>query len=339
MDICTSDSQRGELCSLYSQANGEDPIGTATPFERCLIVELQPPWDRDVWQTSDLTRAIKRSVAQHMGPGPAVRMLAVEPDAEGFGTEDKDPNWARVFWFAKPQRDLFRRYGHRQFQVPVAQLPDLAASLVQGGEPNGSSREIKTEDLRWELFLCTQGTRDACCGQFGKELYDQLRGAQTERNNQDWRVWRSSHLGGHRLSPTLMEMTAGRSYGHLTPNAVQTLLEPEQGNLDDLLSCYRGWSGFQMYEQIVEREIWRQEGWSWMSQQCAGRTLEKREDKSARVEITCNNGNGGATTTYTAEVKVRDQVHTLNNSFTDKYFYANRYEVTNLEKHQVRSAA
>ncbi len=333
MDACASDCPPGELCSLYSQANGEDPIGTATPFDRCLIVELQPPWDRDVWQTSDFTRAIKRAVVQPPGSGPAIRLLAVQPDPEGYATEDEDPEWARVFWFTRPSQDLFRRYRHRQFHVPVAQLPEVAATLAQGGEPNGASHEVEEQEQRWELFLCTHSTRDACCGQFGREMYDQLRLTQSEGGDQGWRVWRCSHLGGHRLAPTLMEMNAGRSYGHLTPSALHTLLSPEQGNLEELLDCYRGWSGLQMYEQIVEREIWRQEGWAWAGQQCAGRTLEVRADKSARVEISCGAVGSGIQATYTAEVKVRDQVHTLNNSFTEKYFYANRFEVSDLEKH------
>ncbi len=335
MDTCTADALSGELCSLYSQANGEDPIGTATPFERCLIVELQPPWDRDVWQTSDLTRAIKRATVQPRGSGPAVRLLAVQPDPEGYVEEDKDPNWARVFWFTRPPQDHFHRYGHRQFHVPVVQLPELVARLVQGGEPNGASREVGKQDLRRELFLCTHSTRDACCGRFGQEMYDRLRQAQSENGDPVWRVWRSSHLGGHRLAPTLMEMNAGRSYGHLTPAALHTLLSPEQGNLAELLDCYRGWSGLQMYEQIVEREIWRQEGWAWTGRPCAGRTLEVRKDKSARVEISCDAAAGSVEAIYTAEVKVRDQVHTLNNSYTDKYFYINRYAVSALEKRPV----
>ena len=335
MDTCTPDCPPGELCSLYSQANGEDPIGTATPFARCLIVELQPPWNRDVWQTSDLTRAIKRAVGQSQKSGPAVRLLAVQPDPEGYVAEDNDPDWARVFWFTRPPQDLFRGYGHRQFHVPVAQLSELAATLVQGGEPNGASRELGEQELRWELFLCTHSARDACCGRFGQEMYDQLRQAQAEQGDRNWRVWRSSHLGGHRLAPTLMEMNAGRSWGHLTPTALHTLLSPRQGNLEELLECYRGWSGLQMYEQIVEREIWRQEGWSWTGQQCAGRTLEIRKDKSARVEISCGTAGGGMEALYTAEVQVRDQVHTLNNSYTDKYFYANRFEVSDLERRSV----
>jgi len=328
MDACTADCAPGELCSLYSQANGEDPIGTATPFERCLIVELQPPWDRDVWRTSDLTKAVKRAVMQSRGSGPAVRLLAVQPDPEGYVAEDQGPDWARVFWFTRPLQQRFRQYAYRHFHVPVVHLPELAATLARGGEPQGASREVEQQELRRELFLCTHNTRDACCGRFGQEMYDRLRRTQSAQGDQGWRVWRTSHLGGHRLAPTLMDMNAGRSYGHLTPAAVHALLFPEQGTLDELLNCYRGWSGLQMYEQIVEREIWRREGWAWTRRQCAGRTLEGRKGKAARVEISCSTGDGAAT--YTAEVQVRDQVHTLNSSYTDKYFYATRFTVSDL---------
>ena len=41
-----SNLPQGELCSVYSFAQGEDPIGSATPFKRCLLVELPTPWDQ-----------------------------------------------------------------------------------------------------------------------------------------------------------------------------------------------------------------------------------------------------------------------------------------------------
>lgn len=330
MQDSASDCQPGELCSLYSIANGEDPIGTASPFERCLIVEVPTPWDRDVWSTSEYTEAIKRASVPPKGMGSAVRLLAIQRDPDDSADADRDADEARVFWFTRPAGSHFREYDYRLFYVPAAGLPDAVEELVRNGAPNGASREAAEAEKRRELFLCTHSSRDVCCGRFGQELFDELREVQLKKET-DWRVWPVSHLGGHRLAPTLMDMRSGRNYGHMTSSALQGMLEPQSENLDELLRCYRGWSGVKMFEQIAEREIWRREGPEWAERPLSGHIVEVREDKSVLVEISSPAAVEGTRDVYTAEVRVKDKVHTLNNSFTEKFQYVNRYDVTSLE--------
>src|SRR5215212_7705456 len=40
-----------ELACVVSQANGEDPAGTGTPFAGYLLVEVAPPWEYDVGES------------------------------------------------------------------------------------------------------------------------------------------------------------------------------------------------------------------------------------------------------------------------------------------------
>lgn len=37
------------FCSLISQANGEDPIGSAIATEQYLIIETPQPWPIEIW--------------------------------------------------------------------------------------------------------------------------------------------------------------------------------------------------------------------------------------------------------------------------------------------------
>ena len=52
-----------------------------------------------------------------------------------------------------------------------------------------------------DILVCTHGARDACCGKFGYGFYVEMRGLAAVRGD-GVRVWRTSHLGGHRFAPT-----------------------------------------------------------------------------------------------------------------------------------------
>ena len=332
-----SSPPQGELCSLYSQANGEDPIGSATPFDRCLIVEMPLPWPRDVWQASPLSRRIKKTAAEGRRGHAPVRLLAIEPEAASVQAEG-----SRVFWFQRPQNPdgspLFADYDKQEFRVPHDQLAALTAALVTD-DTSAAVREryaLPAQRSR-DLFVCMQASRDACCGRFGLDVFRQLQDYATEAWAEDLRVWRVSHLGGHRLAPTLMDMPSGQSFGHLKVELLESLLRRE-GDLDALLKCYRGWSGMTKYAQIAEREVWRAQGWPWPACRRAAQVRDAAEDGANRIRIDYETPDDKDRGTFQTRVEAKDQVHTLNNSYTDKYFYIDRYQVSDLE-HRTRAGS
>lgn len=326
-----SNLPQGELCSVYSFAQGEDPIGSATPFSRCLLVEIPTPWDRDVWSTSDKTKAIKRLAGQASRHGDVVRLLAFQPDPNA---DRALANMSRVFVYQRPEAANgvggFSAYAKREYLVPsddlLTVLPVLLQEPVPAPLPAGV-QEVgrKTRDI----FLCTHVDRDVCCGRFGKELFDALQASDQVRSQSDLRLWRVSHLGGHRLAPTLMDMPNGMAFGHLTADTALSLLEGS-GDLEALLRCYRGWSGMEPMAQIAERAVWRETGWRWTSYRRQASVLVRNEDKSGTVRIDWTAPNGGSSGNWEVTIEYRDQVHTLNNSFTEKYFYIDRFKVASI---------
>jgi len=36
-----------QFCSVISKANGEDPIGSAAPFDSLLVMEIPQPWTEE----------------------------------------------------------------------------------------------------------------------------------------------------------------------------------------------------------------------------------------------------------------------------------------------------
>jgi len=65
-----------------------------------------------------------------------------------------------------------------------------------------------------DTFICTHGAIDACCAKFGYPVFKEL-SRLAEGTSMPTRVWRRSHVDGHRFAPTVMEIPSGRSWGRL----------------------------------------------------------------------------------------------------------------------------
>jgi len=66
------------------------------------------------------------------------------------------------------------------------------------------------------LAVCTNASRDLCCGLDGRALVEALGDVPG--------VWESSHLGGHRFAPTALLVPHGLVYGRLTPQVAHDLI-------------------------------------------------------------------------------------------------------------------
>lgn len=147
------------------------------------------------------------------------------------------------------------------------------------------------------------------------------------------RVWRTSHLGGHRFAPTLLELPEGRYWGHLEIGAAEDIVtrgRPPSG----LAAFYRGWAGFgSLFEQIAEREILAREGWAWSGYLKSGEVLRTGENGEwAEVRISHRSPDGRDAGTHVAMVEAAGSVMTLSNSGTDPLEEVVQYRVSRLER-------
>jgi len=83
---------------------------------------------------------------------------------------------------------------------------DLEA-VVHGSEP-----ALGRPDPATVLLVCTNGRRDACCARRGRAAVAELAAAGHE-------VWETSHVGGHRFSPTVLRLPDAWVFGG--PSATQ----------------------------------------------------------------------------------------------------------------------
>ncbi len=316
------------LCSVVSKAAGEDTAGCAAPFASYLGVEVAPPWKYDVTESPHFPDGLRETVEKAQNAGVIGKFTALFPDPVYSSRE----GYARALYLRKPPGP-FAAYEKSEYAVPEDEIVQLVEALAEG--PEGLSRfERYREDASRvrDILVCTHGSHDACCGKFGYPVYATLRYGYAAILGKRLRVWRTSHLGGHRFAPTLLDFPEGRYWGRLEPGALENLVV-RNGPASELGRFYRGWAGFGgKFEQIAEREILVREGWEWTRYPKSGKTLavdENGDRAEVRIEYATPDGEMGA---YQATLLANGAVKTLHNSGLDPLQEARQYRVSRLEK-------
>lgn len=321
---------RAELCAAFSQAQAEDPIGMASAAERYVIMELAPPWERDIRHSPhfppDLAQALERAQAQPLHLTTRFHCIAPDPEYSA-------PGHTRFLVFQKPAGAIVTFERH-EFLVPEALAPAIGASLIARPEVVASLAGFRQRtDHVWDLMVCTHGAKDACCAKFGYPLYERLRRAYAAHSGGRLRAWRTSHFGGHRLAPTLIDFPEGRYWGHLNATALERLVGRD-GPVADLRRHYRGWGGLgNHFEQVFEREAFMAEGWAWVTYRKDARTVRVAEDNSrAEVELAFASPDGRAEGMYRGIVEVSGTVPYVHCLEPGHQGETKQYRVMHLEK-------
>lgn len=315
------------LCSDISKANGEDPIGTASSFDRCLLIELPKPWANDVWQSQRVSAELRQAIAQVDAVGLNLKVLAIQPDPDYT-----QPDLTQVILYSRPTSETaFSRYEREAYTLPVTLVPALVEALLTQPDRLTPFKQYKQESvLQRELLVCTHGSRDSCCGKYGIPLYDVLRKVALPCFGQPLRVWQVSHIGGHRLAGTMLDFPHGHYWGHLNVSILPTLLE-YCGSAEAVQPFYRGWAGLSNIAQVAEREIWMREGWRWLEYQKCGRHTSLNNTQT-EIELDYRSPDGQDVGSYKAIVECIGQVETLRSSGHDDLTLVDQYAVTSLEK-------
>jgi len=313
------------LCSLVSRAAGDDPAGSATPFHAYLGVEVRPPWRNDVAESPRFPGGLWDAVQKAWSAGAISRFTGLMPEPH-----HSREGHTRVLLMRRLAPGPFALYDRTEYLLPDAELVPLVEALARPEDLARfeSYREPGT-GVR-DFLVCTHGSRDACCGKFGYPVYEAL--LTHAASDPGLRVWRTSHMGGHRFAPTLIEFPEGRYWGHLEPEAAGALARRDVP-FSDLRAHYRGWAGLESkFEQIAEREILTREGWGWTVYPKEGRILSVSEDEDraeVRIDYERPDGSAGA---YEALVVASGTVMTLASSGTDPLQQVRQYRVARLEK-------
>ncbi|MFE4106874.1 sucrase ferredoxin [Almyronema epifaneia] len=328
----TSDCQ---FCSVVSKINGEDPIGSANFCLGWLVMELPLPWTKERFDTDPLLQPIYQLLHTLFNQGIQVMPLAIAPD-RSYST----PGRSRVVYYQQPAA-AFAQFEPQEFLLPSEQIINLVkALLLDPAELPHFDAYRRPVQAQRELMVCTHGNIDVACARFGQPVYQQLRrsyasikdpgiaeGAGVNRDSLPMsasmrsaaplRVWRCSHFGGHQFAPTLIDFPLGQVWGHLELEILDALVRRDRP-VTELRPFYRGWSALGKFEQIVEREIWMERGWEWLTFHKSGQVLAQDGNHKtphwAKVRIHFKSPEGQIQGSYEASVEAKGEVMTAHYS-------------------------
>ena len=101
-------------------------------------------------------------------------------------------------------------------RLAIAEDPDeIREWPIEGPRSAAADRDAPI------LAVCTNSSRDACCGIDGRALVASLADSHG--------VWECSHLGGHRFAPTALLVRHGLVYGRLDVDTARTLMDEGPG--------------------------------------------------------------------------------------------------------------
>jgi hypothetical protein len=298
-----------QFCSVISKTNGEDPIGSAKATDTWIIVELPLPWTKE----SLILNSPLSPVFQAIRAGNTkLTAIAIAPDRQYSISKH-----SRVFCYQRPAK-LFTEYHKREFLVPDRELEPLVIALLQ--QTALQRFEIYTQPTQHirEILVCTHGNIDVACARFGYPIYQTLRQKFVIDATQlhPLRVWRCSHFGGHQFAPTLVDLPKGQFWGHLELDVLDALVQRDRP-VTNLRPFYRGWAGLSKFEQILERELWMQQGWNWLNYHKSGQVLAQdtaEEGNADWADVRLDFSDNSVSGAYQAKIEVCGSVLTTVNS-------------------------
>lgn len=311
------------LCSEVSRRNGDDPIGTATPYDTYLGIEIPPPWKEDIARSVNYPPGLWDALVRAWNSGAVTRNTGILPDPD-YSVEGH----TRVLMLRRPNGP-FSRFDQSEYLLPHEELVGFVEALAAGEGERFDAYLQPTGDVR-DILVCTHGSNDACCGKFGYPVYDRLR--RISAVSEDLRVWRTSHIGGHRFAATLMDLPEGRCWGHLDPDTAERALYRDVPAAD-LAAKYRGWAGLQTdLEQVAERAILVREGWDWTGYLKSSRLLNANGSDRAEVRIEYAAPDGVASGAYEATVEPAGSVMTLPRSGPGPLQEVEKYRIARIRE-------
>lgn len=314
------------LCSEVSRAAGDDPGGTGTPFGAYLGIEIPPPWRDDISQSPNVPEGLAEPVMAAWEGGVIGKFTALLPDPE-YSVEGH----TRVLLYRRP-RGPVARFERSEYLLPDGRLVSFAEALSGGLgklEEFEAYREPDGPESR-DLLVCTHGANDVCCGKFGYPVYERLRRHAAESNG-SLRVWRTSHIGGHRFAATMIDFPEGRYWGHLEPGDAERVLLRD-GPVSELAEKYRGWAAIANgFEQLAERAAFASEGWAWTGYLKSAEVLEESSE-GARVRLDYSSPDGGVCGAYEALVEPDGSIMTLGKSGDGPLQEVPQYRVRRLKE-------
>lgn len=259
-------------CAPFHRDQHVDPIGNAAGYDGYLVVDVAPPWDREVTDQEPLRSIVGgQSSAAVSADGSRWRPLARVPDPGLVARGLRRVTAHRATVADLDGLELTGPFERREWVLPAERVVALGRAVLgleplDGDDPIGddeiSGALVAPEVAGSDLLICTHGRRDQCCGSLGTTVHELL-GQLWAGSAAPARRQRISHTGGHRFAPTSITLPDGYLWSHLDAEAADRLVRRVDPPEAFALNC-RGCSLFPSpARQIADRAGLIEVGWEW----------------------------------------------------------------------------
>ncbi|MEM7118826.1 MAG: sucrase ferredoxin [Chloroflexota bacterium] len=248
-----------QYCNTIALEHNLDVGGTANPITRMIGIETPLPWKSPAYLSlNERIRPIYEKIITAPNIADLLRELRVTQFLLLAPNGESEPDHTRVIiWEDRPEP--FAIFKKKEYLIPTRRLGYLAQALTFKPKRLIEFEKWAVEATTTRDFLvCTHGARDIACAKFGYPLYNSL----LKQTDEQTRIWRASHFGGHVFAPTMIEFPTGIYWAYVWDDRIEQIVQ-RSGDIAQLQGCYRGWSGAGYgWPQVAERELVMQEGWS-----------------------------------------------------------------------------
>lgn len=297
------------FCSDDSRKVGEDIVGTATNNQTYVLIECPPPWNSDAFSSRWVPDNLRLLVKEAKQAKLPIRFQLIANDL----SHKVDSTTLLIY---HQEEGGGKGYSKREFKLE--DIEQAAATIKKWLWGKNLKYEIDATTTR-DILVCTHGSHDKCCARYGNPFYFHAKETISSLDLDNVRIWKSSHFGGHRFAPTMIDLPEGRYYGNLDQESFKSVLTLT-GNISRFKDIYRGWGILPRSIQIVERELILRYGWDWFNYKAAGRIVEESTDKSdVLAELTFEKPDGSVYTYQAKLVKDNSKTKTLKTSCNAKH--------------------
>ena len=267
-------------CAPFHESTGADPCGSAGHHDAFLCVEVPLPWGRDISEHEPF-RALGAGASITGVDGRSWRPQGLVPVGD-TGTR------TRVLAMEQPGHGgPVGPYRRREWWVAPERVAELCTALV--GADDGAIGAFDPDRVSVashvvDLFVCTHGRRDVCCGGSGTVLHDEL--AEVLAGDDTVRLFRVSHTGGHRFAPTALTFPDGLAWAHLDRAAATAVLRRHVAPASLAAHCRGSSSVGGPAEQVADREALVRVGWAWCdATRTVTATAPTGDDRRSEVRV------------------------------------------------------
>jgi hypothetical protein len=253
-------------CSVWARDHEVPLAATAGTHDGFLLAEWPHPWPRDAAEVEALAPAIDTLRAA------GVRLQLVQSLSPGADRA------LRLVLYRRSDPSSFSGYVRSEATTSAPSIGIDALRLLQQPATEWTSDGVT------DVLVCTHGKRDTCCGSAGTTL---AMAAERSIGSPAVRVWRTSHLGGHRFAPTALVLPLGTMWGRLDEPALAGIVH-QTLPADRAAAHFRGTCGIGPDPvQLLERVALATVGWGWLDTARTGSMGER-----GHVELTATGADG-----------------------------------------------